>query len=386
MPVGKLKNTIYGLALPVAGRRCGWHQTQGGSEAVNRAVTKALKQNHVVGACVQRFENGRLTDCLTAGYASLSGEKRPVAADTIFRTASIAKMATALLVFRLQSMDKLDVREDVSDFLGEKVENPHFPGAPITLGMLLNHTSSIVDSPAYYQSFANPADLTELLHTPASYSPNPPGMFFQYSNLAAGMIGCLLEKRFGLCFETLMQKELFSPLGIQATFDITNLPAEKIADSYRVLPKEDGFSAAQRLETAQPLKEPDPQRHYLLASGNLFLTAEMLARLALVCCGSHPGFIDDHGLRLMRTPTTDWPQQDIRMRHGMGLLSLDDAQVLNRPLWGHQGFAYGAVNGVFFDVDGNGFAALNSGAGEKRFGHLAAVNRSLITALLAGKE
>ena len=120
----------------------------------------------------------------------------------------------------------------------------------------------------------------------------------------------------------------------------------------------------------------------LLASGNLFLTAEMLARLALVCCGSHPGFIDDRCLKLMRTPTTDWPQQDVRMRHGMGLLSLDDRQVLDRPLWGHQGFAYGAVNGVFFDENGNGFAALNSGAGEKRYGHLAAVNRSLITALL----
>ena len=386
MPVGKLKNTLYGLALPVAGRRCGWQQAQGGSEAVNRAVTKALKQNHVVGACVQRFENGRLTDCFTAGYASLAGEKRPVAADTVFRTASIAKMATALLVFRLQSMDKLDVREDISDFLGERIENPHDPGAPITLGMLLNHTSSIVDSPAYYHSFTEPADLTVLLHDPSSFSSEPPGMTFRYSNLAAGMIGCLLEKRFGMCFETLMQKELFSPLGIQATFDITTLPPEKIADSYRVLPSEAGFSAQKRLETAAPLKEPDPQRHYLLASGNLFLTAEMLAKLALVCCGSHPGFIDDRCLKLMRTPTTDWPQQEIRMRHGMGLLSLDDRQVLDRPLWGHQGFAYGAVNGVFFDENGNGFAALNSGAGEKRYGHLAAVNRSLITALLAGKE
>lgn len=386
MPVGKLKNTLYGLALPVAGRRCGWQTAQGGSEIVNRAVTKALRANHVVGACIQRFEEGRLTDCITAGYASLEGEKRPVAADTIFRTASIAKMATALMVFRLQSMDKLDVREDISDFLGEKVENPHFPGAPITLGMLLNHTSSIVDSPAYYGSFAEPADLTELLHSPASYSMDPPGMTFRYSNLAAGMIGCLLEKRFGMCFETLMKKELFSPLGIQATFDITTLPAERIADSYRVLPREDGFSVRKRLETAKSLQEPDPQRHYLLASGNLFLTAEMLAKLALVCCGSHPGFIDDRCLKLMRTPTTDWPQQDVRMRHGMGLLSLDDAQVLDRPLWGHQGFAYGAVNGVFFDAEGNGFAALNSGAGEKRFGHLAAANRSLINALLAGKE
>ena len=386
MPVGKLKNTLYGLALPVLGRRCGWRMAEGGSEEVNRAVSKALKANHVVGACIQRFEGGRLTDCLTAGYATLEGEKRSVTPDTIFRTASIAKMATALLVFRLQSMDKLDVREDISDFLGEKVENPHFPGAPITLGMLLNHTSSIVDSPAYYGSFAEPANLTDLLKNPASYSMDPPGMTFRYSNLAAGMIGCLLEKRFGMCFETLMQKELFSPLGIQATFDITTLPAERIADSYRVMPKECGFSVQKRMETAQPLKEPDPQHHYLLASGNLFLTAEMLGRLGLVCCGSHPGFIDDMGLRLMRTPTTDWPEKAVRIRHGMGLLQVDDPQILSRPLWGHQGFAYGAVNGVFFDEEGNGFAALNSGSGEGRLGHLAAVNRSLIAALLPGKE
>ncbi len=386
MPVGKLKNTLYSLALPVAGRRCGWRQAEGGSEAVNRAVTRALKANHVVGAGIQRFEKGRLTECITAGYASLEGEKHPVTADTVFRTASIAKMATALLVFRLQSMGQLDVREPVSDFLGEKVENPHFPDAPVTLGMLLNHTSSIVDSPAYYSSFTQPVDLTELLKNPASYNQTPPGMIFRYSNLAAGMIGCMLEKRFGMCFERLMQKELFSPLGIQATFDITTLPGNSIADSYRVLPKENGFSAVKRKETAQPLKEPDPQRHYLLASGNLFLTAEMLARLALVCWGSHPGFIDDCDLRLMRTPTTDWPQQEIRMRHGMGLLQLDDRQVYHRPLWGHQGFAYGAVNGVFFDEDGNGFAALNSGAGEGRCGHLANVNRGLIGALLPKED
>ena len=288
MPVGKLKNTLYGLALPLVGRRCGWKTAHGGSDTLNRAVTRALQQNHVVGACIQRFEDGRLTDCLTAGYASLEGERRPVTADTIFRTASIAKMATALLVFRLQSMDKLDVREDVSDFLGERIENPYLPGAPITLGMLLNHTSSIVDSPAYYGSFTNPVTLSELLHNPASYSPDPPGMIFRYSNLAAGMIGCMLEKRFNMSFETLMQKELFSPLGIQASFDITTLPADRIADSYRVLPKENGFSVHKRLETAQSVKEPDPQHHYLLASGNLFLTAEMLAKLAISAAAAIP--------------------------------------------------------------------------------------------------
>ena len=85
---------------------------------------------------------------------------QPVTAETIFRTASIAKMVTALLVFRLQTLGKLNVCEELSAFLGVPVQNPHYPEAPITLGMLLNHTSSIVDSPALFcvLSTARPAD------------------------------------------------------------------------------------------------------------------------------------------------------------------------------------------------------------------------------------
>ena len=66
------------------------------------------------------------------------------------------------------------------------------------------------------------------------------------------------------------------------------------------------------------------------------------------------------------------------MRHGMGLLTIQDPSIHPGTLWGHQGFAYGAVNGVFFDQDGNGFVSLNSGASERRTGHLALLNRDLI--------
>lgn len=62
----------------------------------------------------------------------------------------------------------------------------------------------------------------------------------------------------------------------------------------------------------------------------------------------------------------------------MGLLKLEDASVCPKAVWGHQGFAYGAVNGVFFDQKGSGFAALNSGVSEQRVGHLALINRDLI--------
>ena len=378
MPAGNLKNTLYQLALPFLGLRSPISSVQGGTEKENARLYRLLKAQHAVGACIQRFEKGRPTECFVAGNARMEPSVQPVTAETIFRTASIAKMVTALLVFRLQTLGKLNVCEELSAFLGESVQNPHYPEAPITLGMLLNHTSSIVDSPAYFASFQQPVPLMNLLRNPASYSASLPGLQFRYSNFAAGLTGCLLEKRFHQSFEQLAQENLFQPLGVSATFDLSALKGKPVADSWRVLPRERCFDAEKRGSAAAPLTEADPERHYLLASGSLFLTAEALAKLALVAWNGHDGFLSPECLSLMQHPTVPWPRQEVCLRHGMGLLKLDDPTIVKRPLWGHQGFAYGAVNGVFFDEEGSGFACLNSGVSEQRQGHLAVVNRELI--------
>lgn len=370
MPVGTLKNTLYGLALPALGKRCEW-------KAANR-VERVLHRHHAVGACIQRFEKGKLTDCYSVGFAALGKEKSPVKPDTVFRTASVAKMVTALLVFRLQTLGEVSVQEDISDFLGYKVRNPHCPNAPITLGMLLSHTSSMVDSNAYFASFQQPVALQELLGGDGAFLPTVPGTVFRYSNLAAGMIGCLLEKRFHQSFEGLAQKLLFEPLGVKATFDLSKADAARTADSYRVLPASCGFHAQSRIAAAKELDAPDPERHYLLASGSLFLTAPDLAKLTLAAWNGADGFLNAESIAQMQTPLLGWPQKEVCMQHGMGLFKLEDQAICSHPLWGHQGFAYGAVNGVFFDKEGNGFACLNSGASEQRLGHLALINRDLI--------
>ena len=372
MPVGKLKNTAYGLALPVLGKRCEWKREKGD------ALHAVLAKHHAVGACIQRFSRGEMAECHCAGYASLNGEKRPVTPQTVFRTASVAKMVAALLVFRLQTQGLLHVQEEVSAFLPYTVRNPHCPNAPITLGMLLSHTSSIVDSPAYFASFQKPDSLQKLLQDPQAFLPSVPGMAFRYSNLAAGMIACMLESRFGVSFEELAQKELFEPLQVQATFDVSKVDAKNAADSWRVLPAGLGFDANARIEAAQALDQPDPETHYLLASGSLFLTAGDLARLTLTAWNGANGFLNEESLQQMQKPLLGWPQPEVRMRHGMGLFELDDPKITSSKIWGHQGFAYGAVNGVFFDAQGNGFASLNSGCSEQRLGHLALINRDLI--------
>ncbi|MCE5343645.1 MAG: beta-lactamase family protein [Eubacteriales bacterium] len=352
-------------------------------------LRRVLKHHHVVGSCVQLLRNDHVSECYSAGFASLSPSV-PVDENTYFRTASVAKMVLALLVMRLQTLGLLNVQEDISAFWGALIRNPHSPETPIPLSSLLSHTSGIVDSPLYFRSFLNPVSVNEILADAGCFAPRKPLKVFEYSNFAAGLCGCLLEKRFDLSLEALARRHLFVPLYAHATFDLSTLAGKTVADDYRVLPASHtpAFSAHARLAASAPLGTPDPQTHYMLASGSLFLTAEALLNLSLpLIDGRSPDgkiFLSPTSLRQMKTPLSNWPEPDVRMRHGMGLLELDDPAVFPGRLYGHQGFAYGAVNGVFITGNGNGFVSLNSGASEQRVGHLSCLNRDLIRVCLAG--
>ena len=390
MPIGKYKNALYALALPFAGLNSHWKAVSTADGQIIPELAGICRGHHVVGGCIQRIRNGELTECYPFGYASLS-PRISVTADTYFRTASVAKMVCAVLVMRLQTLGRLDVNEDISAFWGEKIRNPFCPETPIPLSALLSHTSGLLDSPLYFQSYQNPVSVSDILSDGGCFSARRPGEVFRYSNFAAGLIGCLLEKRFGESLETLAQRELFIPLGMSASFDLLSLPMGQVANSYRVLPASShpSFSAEIRIHNTTPLDAPDPEHHYLLASGGLFLTAEAMARLTLPLLngGCHKGnrFLSPETVVLMKTPQGIWPDQEIRMNHGMGLLSLEDCRISPAPLYGHQGFAYGAVNGVFFDDAGNGFVSLNSGASERRVGHLSCLNRDLIRFFKVGE-
>ena len=387
MPVTARKNKLYAAALPLVGRRCQWRRATAGVDGNKEtlaALERVWKKHHTVGGCVQILRAGDIAETYCAGYAALH-PRRPVRPDTVFRTASIAKSVCALLVMRLQTREKLRVDEDISDFWHRPIRNPYHPDAGIPLGSLLSHTSGMIDTPGYFRSFTENITADALLSDKAGFSDYLPYERFRYSNFAAGLIGSLLETRFQTSFEDLVQRELFEPLGVRATFDVRRTDADKLADGYRVLPagRAAAFDAQERFRSSAPIGPPDPQRHFVLASGNLYITAGEMAKLCRVMiCGTNDSgvFIDGKSLRGMRG--IDGGSHKPGLRHGMGLLTLEDESVFARLLHGHQGFAYGAVNGFFFDEEGNGFVSFNSGASERRAGRLSCLNRDLIRILL----
>lgn len=166
---------------------------------------------------------------------------RPAMPDTLYRIASVSKLHTTLGLMRLVEEGRLDLDADVSGYLGFPLRNPHFPKQPISLRLLLSHTSSLRDDAGY--SWPNTTALKEVLvpgaplhGEGAMWSGKAPGEYFTYCNLGWGLIGTIMERVTGERFNALMQRLLFKPLGIEAGYHPSELsPAalSNLATLYR---------------------------------------------------------------------------------------------------------------------------------------------------------
>lgn len=165
------------------------------------------------------------------------GRGKPANEKTLYRIASISKLVTTLGVLRLVEDGKLSLDADIAVYLGYPVRNPHFPQAPITLRMLLTHTSSLRDDAGYF-SWGAGRNLKDVL-TPggslygsgAMWSGHAkPGAYFSYANLPWGIVGTLMEKATGERFDRLMKRLIVDPLGLQGGFNPAEFSPDRVAN------------------------------------------------------------------------------------------------------------------------------------------------------------
>lgn len=146
---------------------------------------------------------------------------------TLYRIASISKLVTALGVMRLVEDGVLDLDRDVGDYLGYRFRNPHFSAVPVTLRMLLSHTSSLRDDEGYFWPEGKNGVGVELIR---AWSPQAaPGTYFHYANLPWGIAGTVMEKATGERFDRLMKRLVLDPMGLRGGYHVADLPADEIA-------------------------------------------------------------------------------------------------------------------------------------------------------------
>lgn len=192
-------------------------------------LKQMMERLEVIGLSVAVVKDGKIVYTNALGLKNVE-KNIPLATDDIFRIASISKSFCATAIMQLVEAKKLKLDDDVSDLVGFKVRNPNFPDTPITLKMLLSHTSSINDRGGYFTYDAiNPAKNN---NDPKCYSDYAPGTKYRYCNLNYNLIGAIIERASGVRFDNYIKQNIIEPLGLYAGYNVDSLDRDKFASLY----------------------------------------------------------------------------------------------------------------------------------------------------------
>lgn len=154
--------------------------------------------------------------------------------DDPFRVASVSKMIAATGFMKLVSAGAIDLDADVSEYLGEELRHPAFPGIAITSRMLLSHCSGIRNGADYPVPFG--ASLLGRLTRAAQeadyggwFSPatERPGFFFAYSDTNFALLAQIMERVSGVRFDRFMRDSIFAPIDLDVGYNWSGVSQPK---------------------------------------------------------------------------------------------------------------------------------------------------------------
>ncbi len=184
------------------------------------------------------------------------GEDCLMTRDSRFRAASVSKQFTVFTLLQLEEQGKLDLKRDVSEYLGFQLRNPGFPEAVITSEMLAGHTSSLQDGRVYsippekgLEEFFSPDG--EYWENGAHFADRKPGEYFTYCNLNYGILGTVIEGVTGERFDLYQKSHILKQLEIGGDYVPGNFNEE---DFFRL------GTCYQKKDTAGKWEEYGPWR------------------------------------------------------------------------------------------------------------------------------
>ena len=153
---------------------------------------------------------------------------RPVSGNTLFRIASNTKIFTGTTVMCLVERGEVDLDERVQSYLPDFATLDPTVAGTVTVRQLLNHTAGWVGDNE--EDTGSGDDALARLAAGVARAPqlNPPGVAFDYNNLAIDVAGRIVEVVTGQTYEEAVQTLVLDPLKLTHTRffgpDILTLP------------------------------------------------------------------------------------------------------------------------------------------------------------------
>ena len=359
-------------------------------------ASTATAQHTAFENAIARFEARLATDVATDSVASIAAgvfvgdalvwqnafgwadvENRvPATPWMIYRTGSISKSFTAVLLAQLAERGVVGLDDPVERYLPEIIELLERPeGAePITLRQLASHTAGLIREPRLRGAASGPIEGWEekiLASIPTTAYQSMPGSEYSYSNIGFGILGYTLSRAADRSFIDLVTEFIFEPLGMESsTFIIGEDLRPLLTAGYAN--RRDGTVNAE-----SPARE-HAGRGYKVPNGGIYSTVADLARFSSGIMGTSPVAILNSANRaeVLRVQT---PEEG-RGRYSLGFsIQITDE---GHKLAGHGGSVAGYTAHLLFHPEsGIGVVLLrNYGGGATSLGRAA---RELLLELVA---
>jgi len=188
---------------------------------------------------------------LLKGYGERDRAKHlPADAATVYRIGSITKQFTAAEVLRLVEKGSVKLDDPITKYLPQY---PQWKG--VTVRQLLNHTSGIhsyTSSEEWRKHWTEDLTPAALIGFVAKDTMDfAPGTKWRYNNTGYMLLGLLLEKVTNQPYATLLQREVFGPLGMKSAAYCPTKPTDA-AYAVGYTREGSGFNVAPELSMTHP--------------------------------------------------------------------------------------------------------------------------------------
>ncbi len=274
------------------------------------------------------------------GWADPESEV-PADRGTIYRTGSISKSVTAVLMAILAEDGTVSLETPLQDLVpetGELGDRP--PEANPTLRQVASHTAGLAREPGLRDAAAGPIEAwtSKILESiPTTHYQSDPGTEYSYSNIGFGILGFGLERAAGAPFIDQVEARIFEPLGMtSSTFIVDDRLRPSLSVGHANGP--DG-----EVNTERPAREHDG-RGYKVPNGGVYSTVDDLAAFAagVMGRGRPPLFGDAMRAEVLSVQTPENPDSGYGL--GFSLATVD-----GRLFAGHGGSVAGYTAYLLFE-------------------------------------
>ncbi len=187
------------------------------SAYVDGLVDAGMQHDHIAGVTVAVVD--REGPLLLRGYGiSAQTPERPVSPErSLFRIGSVSKTFTYLLGLKLVDSGRIKLDAPVNDYLPAALKLADDGFKPVLVRHLFTHTAGYEDSAMGHLFTDRDTGLSTLDDYLIHHRPKrvrEPGLHAVYSNYSVALLGALIAHVEGVDFDTLVERELLTPMGM----------------------------------------------------------------------------------------------------------------------------------------------------------------------------